>query len=48
LCSGGPYSSESIFSRGTEEVEDFVELVDVILSLEDWLSTEKFGQNTSY
>jgi hypothetical protein len=48
LSSWRPNSSQSVFSRGTEEVEDFVELVDVILSLEDWLSTEKFGQNTSY
>ena len=38
---------ESALVRGTEDVENLVELVDVVLALQERLTSQKFGKNTS-
>jgi hypothetical protein len=38
---------ESALVRGTEDVENLVELVDVILTLQEGLASQKFGKNTT-
>ena len=38
-------STQGVFRWGTKQVEDLIELIDVIPALEDWSTTEKFGQD---
>lgn len=47
LCSRGADSGESLFVRRAEVVEDLVQLVDVVATLEEWPATEEFGQDTA-
>lgn len=46
LSSRRPDSSQGVFGRGAEEIEDLVELIDVILTLEDGFTAEQFSENT--
>jgi hypothetical protein len=43
----GANELKSALVRGTEDVENLVELVDVILALEEGLTSQKFGKDTS-
>lgn len=43
----GSYPRESLLVGGTKDVEDLVELVDVVSTLEERTSTEKLGENAA-
>lgn len=38
---------QSVFVGRAQTLENLVELVDVVLALKEWLSAQKFGENTS-
>jgi len=40
-------ATQCIFRRSAQIVKNLVELINVVSTLEDWLSTEKFGKNAS-
>ena len=42
-----PEAADDDLVRGTEDVENLVELVDVVLALQERLTSQKFGKNTS-
>jgi hypothetical protein len=48
LGSGGANAGKCLLVRGTEDVEDLVELIDVISAFEEWASTEQFCENAAY
>lgn len=46
LSTWGSYPRQCFFVRGAQIVQDLVELVDVVTSLEEWPATQQLGQDT--
>ena len=48
LSSGGANAGQGFLIGSTKNVEDLVELIDIISTLEEWTSTKQLCEDTSY
>ena len=48
MGTGGADAGEGLFVGGAEVVQDLVQLVDVVATLEEGLAAEEFSQDAAY